>query len=163
MGTIGDRFGDLAALFGADGEAASESGASPESTLDHRSPGDPDAGPGEVGTDGGVGTDLAASADSGPARAATSVDGSGLAEETEAAPTLEAILTQTITELNRTGLSDQGPDLDLDFTALDLSGLPLWALVAEVERFLGRKFTDEQVGTWGSPRDILRSAEESGG
>lgn len=147
MGTIGDRFGDLAVLLRADGEAAPPGGAGSEPAGGHGSCGGPDADRGGVGPGGTLE----------PAGEAESEEG------LEAAPSLEALITQTIMELNRAEPSDKVPDLDLDFMALDLSGLPLWALVAEVERFLGRKFTDEQVETWGSPRDILRAGQDSGG
>lgn len=162
MGTIGDRFGDLAALFGAEGEAASPSGANPEPAAGEGSP------TGLNGILGGSGADAEGSAVGGTGVGGADAGGPGVGdsdtldaqEDAPAAPTLESVIADTIVELNRTEAANQGPDLDLDFTALDLSGLPLWALVAEVERFLGRKFTDEQVETWESPRDILRAAED---
>ena len=150
MGTIGDRFGDLAALFGAEGEAAPEDAVSPIPNLG----------------EGGAG-DVLVSATKAPTDAVGSADvvdpGELSGAETSVAPTLESVIATTITELNRADqtASDAALDWDLNFQALDLSGLPLWALVAEVERFLGRKFSDDQVETWESPRDMLQAAEGS--
>ncbi len=174
MGTIGDRFGDLAALLGAEGEAApgsagagsgasrAGSGASGASRAGSGGGGsasssqsvlDPLAGERDVLGQAGV-------LESAGVLEPSDVLGQADALEPTSEPTLESTIAATIAELNRVEISDL--DFDNDFTSLDLSGLPLWALVAEVERFLGRKFTDDEVGSWDTPRDILRAAESNG-
>ncbi len=74
--------------------------------------------------------------------------------------TFKSTLIATICELN--GMSAEDFDFDASLAdELDIQGLPLWALVAELERFAGAKFADPVVEAWRTPRDILDSSENS--
>ncbi|WP_099332744.1 acyl carrier protein [Actinomyces minihominis] len=73
--------------------------------------------------------------------------------------TFASTLIATICELN--GMSAEDFDFDASLAdELDIQGLPLWALVAELERFAGAKFPDPVVEAWRTPRDILSSEQD---
>ena len=108
MSTIGDRFADLAALFGGEGEAPSED--------------QPGAAPTPEGEEAG-----------------TSTNGGVL-----------------ITALEDLGIKVDEGDFEADLQAdLDLQGLALWALVAELERQVGRSVADSTARSWTTLNDVL--------
>ena len=155
MSSIGEQFGDLAALFGGEGEAPSD-GATPT----HEKGSDDQ----DVLGSGNVAGGQPPAAGQGHPQPATTAGGSaslstptGISANSEAAvadPTFESTLIATICDLN--GMSSDDFDLDASLTTdLDIQGLPLWALVAELERFAGAKFPDPVVESWQTPRDIL--------
>lgn len=131
MGTIGDQFADLAALLGGDGEAPSEAPPYAPEIQDGTSP------------------------------PATSSGGTSHPPQgEEQAPTFQSVLIATICDLN--GMSAGDVDLDADLAEdLDIQGLPLWALVAELERFAGVAFADSVVRAWKTPRDVLAAGSSS--
>lgn len=51
-------------------------------------------------------------------------------------------------------------DFDAPLAELDLVGLPMWALVAELERQSRLSFDDEAVNGWGTLRDIASAMRE---
>ena len=148
MSSIGYQFGDLAALFGGEGEAPPDS-AAPESGNDEVE-GPQGQAPAGDGLRGG-----ADAADGGLPGEVGVADGHFAGSDAASAgATFESTLIATICELN--GMSGDDFDLDADLTTdLDMQGLPLWALVAELERFAGAKFPDPVVEAWQTPRDIL--------
>lgn len=74
--------------------------------------------------------------------------------EDNSTPEVEQALREIIAELNHS--EAQSLDLDADLTEeLEITGLALWAVVAEVERRSGRVFLDDEVRTWRTPREIL--------
>ncbi len=68
---------------------------------------------------------------------------------------VSAILTEV-----RLDPADMRPDLRLD-EDLELTGLPLWSVVAQIERELKTTFADSAVRSWKTVEDVLRSAEQS--
>ena len=133
MGTIGDRLGaDLMALFGGEGEAPSDT------------PQDEPSSPPE-------GEEVAPVPDALVEEVHTS--------EAEVAPvateeTITSVLVQTIAELSGIPASVIEMDASLD-EDLDITGLALWAVVAELERFSGAQFLDKDVLAWKTPADIV--------
>lgn len=125
MGTIGDQFGDLAALFGGEGEASPKTQpAAPSQRVDGSIDANSES---QVSKDQGV---------------------SGEGES------FQSVLIATICDLN--GQSAEDFDLDAHLAEdLDIQGLPLWALAAELERHLGTTFPDPVVRAWKTPRDVL--------
>ena len=166
MSSIGDQFGDLAALFGGEGEAPSD-GATPtheKGSDDQDVLGSGNVAGGQPPAHGQGRSQPATSADQGHSQQTSTAGGlaslstpSGLSANSGAAvadPTFESTLMATICDLN--GMSSDDFDLDASLTTdLDIQGLPLWALVAELERFAGAKFPDPVVEAWQTPRDIL--------
>lgn len=133
MSTIGDRFADLAALLGDEGEASLA--AQPSSPLDP--------------------TEQAGSRSDGDHQHGEQTEAEGTAEPA----TFEQALISTICDLN--GMSEKDFDLDASLAVdLDMQGLPLWALVAELERFAGATFPDPVVHAWRTPRDIVNDANK---
>ena len=166
MSSIGEQFGDLAALFGGEGEAPSD-GATPthgKGRDDQDVLGSGNVAGGQPPAHGQGHSQPATSADQGHPQQTETAGGSaslstpsGISATSEAAvadPTFESTLIATICDLN--GMSSDDFDLDASLTTdLDIQGLPLWALVAELERFAGAKFPDPVVESWQTPRDIL--------
>lgn len=134
MGTIGDRLGaDLMALFGGEGEAPSDT------------PQDKPSSPPE-------GAEVA------PVPAEEPVE-EVHTSEAEVAPvateeTITSVLVETIAELSGIPASVIEMDASLD-EDLDITGLALWAVVAELERFSGAQFLDKDVLAWKTPADIV--------
>ena len=156
MGTLGDRVGlDLMALFGSeedqvqpDADSSSEEVPAPPVSLTPVAPA------------------ASASLASGAPSASDSVGASekhfassgAPTPSVDAEPTVEAVVRNLIAELSGVdgGTLDLKQPLD---GALDISGLALWAVVAEVERFSNRTFADSDVAEWKTPRDIISAAE----
>ncbi len=150
MGTIGDSLGvDLMALFG-----AGEDQAQPELSPDADGANQPARDvPSASGPDGVTRDSLN---EEGRVDSGHELIADGVAEEfvQTAADGPEAVLRGIASEL--TGVPGHELDLDspLDGT-LNLTGLALWAVVAEMERGLGLVFPDSQVEEWKTLRDVL--------
>lgn len=81
--------------------------------------------------------------------------GTGTSEDALEGPeasVLQAVLTET--DLPP---ADIRRDLSLE-ADLGLSGLPLWSVVAQVERQLGKSFPDRDVKAWKTLGDLLDAA-----
>ena len=176
MGTIGDQLGaDLLAFFGGEGEAPPE-GASVTSADgqpvnddrdDHATPTEEGA---SVGADanfegastasGSTGTGESGETATASNRGDDDLNGVNSVGDVDQAslPTAQSVVLGTIAEL--TGLSESTIELDDSLVTLDITGLPLWAVVAELERFTGEKFPDSQVEAWETPRDLVRAATD---
>lgn len=144
MGTIGDQFADLAALFGGEGEAPPKTSSTSSDDFSEPSQANGRESGETLAHDAGV----VAGRDDAPGT------------EGEGGDDFQSVLIATICELN--GMSDADFDLDADLERdLDMQGLPLWALVAELERFAGATFADPVVRAWKTPRDILTAGPSS--
>lgn len=177
MGTIGDRLGaDLAALFGGEGEASPKSNAAEEDLAS--APSADETGPrGEGGRDAagepgfaGVSGEPGSARKSGAAgESGASIGGvedsrdSGVhtSEVEDAAvasgDSLEVLLRETIAELS--GKDAGAISLEDDLEDLDIVGLSLWAVVAELERSLKVEFLDADVLEWETPAQIIEASE----
>ena len=181
MGTLGDRVGvDLMALFGSE-----EDQVQPDADLPSGEAAAPPASPASVAStpSGAASASSTLSASSTPSAsfassasgalslssASSAPDSIGASEKhfassgaptpsVDAEPTVEAVVRNLIAELSGVdgGTLDLKQPLD---GALDISGLALWAVVAEVERFSNRTFADADVAEWKTPRDIISAAE----
>ncbi len=137
MGTIGDRLGaDLMALFGGEGEAPSDT-----------PPDAPESPPEEE--------EVAPVPDE-PVEEVHTSEAEVLPVATE--ETLTSVLTETIAELSGIPASVIEIDASLD-EDLDITGLALWAVVAELERFVGAQFQDKDVLAWKTLGDIVVAAK----
>ena len=80
--------------------------------------------------------------------------------EGDAVPTLEQILRDLIADLNGIDPDEINMRAPLDGD-LDITGLALWAVVAEMERVASKKFADTEVALWRTPTDILNAASSA--
>lgn len=161
MGTIGDRLGaDLEALFGGEGEA------SPKSAADTEEAGERGEA-GESRERAAVGADQTPAAEGAPAaeQAVTSAEGDPGVYTSEvegaavtSADSLETLLLETVAELSGKDAADISFDDSLK--DLDIVGLSLWAVVAELERSLKIQFLDADVLDWEMLSEVIAASKE---
>ena len=143
MGSIADLLGGSLAgqLRDAAGEEDAAEGKANEPAAD---------APGSVPT--GTGTGALDSGDSDPSAADPADPAEPLAPRAAAVALVLAETGHNPLEMRR----------DLELAAdLELTGLPLWSVVAELERAIGSAIPDTEVQEWRTLGDLLAAAEAS--